>query len=343
MKPIYLITESDGFFGQRHMPWEGLDLDKVELHLGEEFKPVRVTWMQLANGEVCPHDSVILHSSSQQPEYKNFIDDILLYLLSTGNVLVPSIHATRSHENKGYQELHKRILGIPSLRSAYFAKVKEVETAKIGFPVVLKKLSGFGSSGVCMVKSPEEFRRAAKLKGGMPWTDLPLYWKRGLGHLFRRHVLRRKNLKPYGDYYAPMARCVLQEFIPQLSCDYKVLTFQKQIFLARREVRANDFRASGSGKIEWEQPPPGLLDFARATLDKFDEPFMSFDIAVDGKDFKLIEFQGTHFGPLIISAAPTYFVHQGSSWNQVANNTTLEAAVGLSLRNYLQRLHKRSQ
>lgn len=335
INPIYLVTESDGFFGQRHMPWEGLNLDEVEEHLGNEFKPIRVTWMQLANGEVCPRDAIILHSSSQQPEYKNFIDDILLYLESLGNRLIPSIHATRSHENKGYQELHKRLLGISSLGSTYFAKVKEVELEKIEFPAVMKNLSGFGSSGVSLVGSRKEFVSAGTPKGGMHWKDLPLYWKREVGYFVRKYLLRRKNLKPYGDYYSPIGRCILQEFVPKLDCDYKLLTFKNRIFVARRGVRSNDFRASGSGKIDWQAPPPGLLDFARATLEKFNEPYMSFDFAFDGMNFHLIEFQGLHFGPLLISVAPTYFVYQNGTWKEIDNKTTLESLIGSSLRDYL--------
>ena len=256
---IYLVTESDGFFGQRHMPWEGMNLDEIERHLGPEFKPTRVTWMQLANGEVCPRGGVIIHSSSQQPEYKSFIDDVLLYLESVGNQLIPSIHATRSHENKGYQELHKRLLGIPSLRSTYFAKIKELDVEKIKFPAVIKALSGYGSGGVNLVSNVTELVAAAKPKRSVPWMNLLSHWKRGLGYLIRKHIFRRNNLRPYGDYYSDLSRCVVQEFVPNLDCDYKVLAFRKRMFVARRLVHSNDFRASGSGSIVWEDPPSGLL------------------------------------------------------------------------------------
>src|ERR1041385_8224363 len=76
---VYLLTESDGFFGCRLMPWESMDVDVIKRMLSEHFSVRSITYAEIASGKVAPRDCVIVHSSSQQPEYKQFVDDVLLY------------------------------------------------------------------------------------------------------------------------------------------------------------------------------------------------------------------------------------------------------------------------
>jgi hypothetical protein len=334
---VYLLTESDGFFGQRLMPWESMDTGVLKRILSEYFSVIPATYAEIASGSVSPQASIVIHSSSQQPEYKQFIDDVLLYLHANGNRLVPSIHATRSHENKGYQELHRRLLGIQSPNARYVANPSDVDLGVIKYPIVFKDLSGFGSSGVKLVHSEEELREASAAERRLSWDEARRAIRTAIGNFIRTHLLRRKNLRPYGNYYEPMKRFVLQKYIPKLTCDFKVLAFQDRIFFAKRDVRPNDFRASGSGRFHFEDPPTGLLDFADELLRKFDEPYMSFDICYDGSMFHLIEFQGIHFGPLVLIQSPKHFQRRGGQWEECVGKVELEDIVGESLVAFLQR------
>jgi hypothetical protein len=336
-KEIYFLTASDGFFGQRAMPWESMDIDVLTKIFSEHFLVVRTTYAEIANGLVCPKNSIVVHSSSQQPEYKAFMDDVLLFLASNSNLLVPSIHATRSHENKGYQELHKRLRGIQTLKGIYAAKISEVDRAALAYPKVFKEVSGFGSSGVRLVSSEQELLKASVAEVRLTWREALKSVKWWLGYFVRRHILRRKNLKPYGDYYAPLKRFVLQEFVPNLQCDYKVLAFQNCFFVLKRKVRPHDFRASGSGRFQFEEPPEGLLDYAEELLRQFNEPYMSFDVCFDGAKFHLIEFQGVHFGPFTLLQAPKHFRRHSGQWEAAVGAVGLEHMIGESLVLYIQR------
>ena len=336
-REVYLLTESNGFFGQRLMPWESLDVGVLLGILSEYFTVVRVTYAELASGTVFPKNSIVVHSSSQQPEYKVFIDDLLLSLQANGNFLVPSIHATRSHENKGYQELHRRLCGIESPKACYAAKLSEINLGAINYPVVFKDVSGFGSTGVRLIHSEQELWDAAKMVLRLSWREKAKAIKCNFAYVVLKYILRRKNLRPYGDYYQALKRFVLQEFIPNLSGDYKVLAFQNRIFVLKREVRPNDFRASGSGRFHFDDPPDGLLDFAAGLLRKFDEPYMSFDICFDGSKFHLIEFQGLHFGPFTLTQSPKHFHRQDDRWIECIGKVELEAILGESLVVFLQR------
>lgn len=334
---IYLLTENCGFFGQRMMPWQSMDVDILVRILSNHFSVVRATYADVSSGIVCPKNSFVIHSSSQQPEYKQFIDDLLLYLQSCGNLLVPSIHATRSHENKGYQELHRRLCGVDLPKAIYASKFEELDLATVKYPVVFKDVSGFGSKGVKLIRSEQELRNAVVAEERLSMREAMRALKTAAGNLVRKHVLRRKNLRPYGEYYKPLKRFVLQSFIPGLNHDFKVLAFQERIFFLRRDVRPNDFRASGSGRFHFEDPPDGLLDFAEALLHKFEEPYISLDICFDGSNFYLIEFQALHFGPFTLVESQKHFRRKASKWEKCDGSVVLEEIVGESLVHFLQR------
>ena len=91
---------------------------------------------------------------------------------------------------------------------------------------------------------------------------------------------------------------IVQPFIPGLHGDYKVLIFGRKYYTLYRKNRENDFRASGSGffyDVPLEEHE-GLLNFARKITREIDFPIFGMDIAFDGKDYHLLEFQVIHLG-----------------------------------------------
>lgn len=319
------------------MPWESMDVESLTKRLSERFSLSRITYGQVANGLVTPERSIIIHSSSQQPEYKNYIDDVLLYLHARSNILVPSIHVVRSHENKGYQELHKRLRNIRSLRALYLCKSSDADTSEICYPAVFKEVAGFGSSGVSLVHSKSELERAGAGEVRLSLREAMKAIRTRLGYFVRKNLLRRKNLRPFGDYYRPLKRCVVQRYVRDLGHDFKVIAFQKRIFALERTTPPGDFRASGSGLFRFEYPPEGLLDFARRLLWQFDEPYMSLDICFDGSNYHLIEFQGAHFGPYTVMNAPSHFVWEDGRWSVSAERLELEEVIAESIIDFLDR------
>jgi hypothetical protein len=336
---IYLLTETDGFFGQRLMPWESIDVGHVTELLSADFNVERLSYYEIANGKAQPKGAVIVHSSSQQPAYKAYIDDVLLYLQASGNTLVPSIHTTRSHENKGYQELHKRLLHIEGPRAVYAVKPEEVEWADQRYPAVMKATSGFGSSGVRLVRSREEVLEQLAVQGAPTCKELAKRFKSHLGFWFRKLILRRHGLRPHGKYYDTLHQFVLQSFIAGLTFDFKVLAFQNRAFVLKRGVRDDDFRASGSGRFEFIEAPDDLLNYAHQLLRSFHEPYMAFDICFDGSNYHLIEFQGVHFGPYTLMKAPFHYVKGEAGWVLTRTSVALEEVIAESLRSFINAEH----
>ena len=70
----------------------------------------------------------------------------------------------------------------------------------------------------------------------------------------------------------------------------------------------DDFRASGSGNFNYDKVlPDGLLNFCNEIYKEFNIPSLSLDIAYDGNQYYLIEFQAVYFGTYTLEAAPYYF------------------------------------
>ncbi len=101
---------------------------------------------------------------------------------------------------------------------------------------------------------------------------------------------------------------VSQDFVPGLRGDFKVLRYGTRFYAIARKNRPDDFRASGSGVLdfrpeEWHDMTP-VLDSAWAWSECMASPFVSMDIGhapeTSGATPVLIEFQCVSFGPSAI-------------------------------------------
>ncbi len=280
--------------------------------------------------------SYIIYSSSQREEYKAYIDDII-YQLSKYNTLIPRYEILRVHENKGFQELFKKERGIESLKSAYFSTENDFlkYSGQIKYPVVFKKVAGSCSQHVYKVGSKEEVVGIFK-----KINRQHVFTRDNLGTLIDRWLNRSKYKQDYYAEVVPINRFILQEFVPGINEDWKVLVFDDKYYVLNRKVRENDFRASGSGKLFFIDPPEGLLDFSREIFNKLDVPFISLDVCHSGRKFFLLEYQGTHFGPYTLIKSTYYFKHNGKKWEKLVGESVLENEYARSIINYIHRKEK---
>jgi glutathione synthase/RimK-type ligase-like ATP-grasp enzyme len=94
---------------------------------------------------------------------------------------------------------------------------------------------------------------------------------------------------------------VVQDFVPGLDHDWKVLVYGEKLYVLRRGVRDGDFRASGSGKIAWpEAAPAAVLDLCWKLCRALDVPWLSVDVVTAGDSAHVIEFQVIYFGTLTL-------------------------------------------
>lgn len=328
-----IILTDNGMFPQTEVAWISIDIEYIRSFFVERKFIVDIyTYNDIVNCNVSIEKSYIIYASSQVPERKCFIDDVLNFLPKS-NILIPHYDMFRCHDNKGYQELYKKKIGLRGLEGEYYI---EFPNSIMRYPSVLKSVSGYGSVGVWKANNKKEYD-ALRL----------FFCKKSNYSLIKgwiRSILNLKidiDKKDYFDSFSK-SRIVVQEFISQLTYDYKVLIFDMKYYILKRSIRPHDFRASGSGL--WEFPEPQdvdvkLLDFVRDCFNRMDIPFVSFDVCEQMNNYYLIEFQGIHFGPVTMMNSNGYFSYE-KTWSFSYKHSILEEEFANSIYNYILRQKK---
>ena len=312
---ILVITGDRKFFGQTRKPWVSIDVDLLCQSLKkQDFEPEVVSYHDIINGKKRPQHTLIFYSFSQRANVRQFIIDMVRYLDDGTNLLVPSYDLLRCHENKGFQELFKKRYGISTLPAYYFSHPDQLADYDLNYPLVLKSPDGSNGKQVFLVRN-----KARLLK---IWHDhfsaLDLGTRLDLWR--RRHFRREKKYREYPNYsnaadyeqyrhyIVREQNFVLQQYVPNLKYDYRVLAMYDKYFVIRRMNRDNDFRASGAKKFVMNfDANPAMLDYAREIHEKAGSPYLSMDICESDSGFDLLEFQAIHFGINVIVKNKGYY------------------------------------
>ena len=223
--------------------------------------------------------------------------------------------------------------GLKTIRSWCFYSCENVrrilkkEGEQISFPLVVKTSSGAGSAGVILVHNQRELIKRIQKLGKISFSGGIISRKKKLRMQLGK--IKRKILGIKLPYQAlPREKMIMQNFIPNLKCDYKVLVFGEKYYILRRKVRNHDFRASGSGMLEFPENMTkqeySVLDLAKSAYEEFDNPFLSIDIAFDGVKCHMIEFQCLNFGPYTLQYSSRYYKYIDHEWKEIEKKSVLE-------------------
>ena len=341
-KELVILTARNRFFGQTRKPWSSIDVGKVAALFEQEGHQVEVyDFHQVFNENLNIENKTILYAFSQKENYREYIRDIM-YHLSKKNRIIPDYDLLKCHENKGYQEIYKREIGLNGLLANYYTSHKEIDTQKVSFPLVLKTTRGSNGKGVYLITGNDQLKKVLKkLKNTFDiFTHIDL---------FRRRYFRKKKFKDYPnysdlvDYYeykeylVHEMNFVLQQFVPNLDFDYRVLVAHDRYYVMKRDVKIGDFRASGSKIFSFDQEPDvGLLDFSSAIYEKFDAPFLSIDVLYNGTDYYMVEYQALHFGTSVVAKSKGFFTKTSGSWVFIKEKPVLESIFASTYHKYLQ-------
>ena len=271
-------------------------------------------------------EKIVIYQSAEDPslEYHSYIEDIVLGLTLAGARVIPDFPYLHAHHNKLFMEILRKTCGTPSinnLSSSYFGTFEDFLKAEVKYPLVAKPAGGAGSKGIKLIRTAKEAVRVLKQMSRSPLNKAML-----------SEIIHRLTVKKRIPYSIRRQKFVLQEFIPKLSHDYKVLVYGNRFYVLRREVRANDFRASGSGLLSFKRNlPEGLLDFALEAKGSFDTPNVSLDIAVVDGAFYLIEMQFIQFGPYTLEHSSYHWERQNDEWKFVESKSELEETFAESI------------
>ncbi|MBN1779544.1 hypothetical protein JW948_00320 [bacterium] len=339
---ITLLTWHDHFFGQTRKPWTGMNTERMKQVLtGHGFTVEEAGFHEIVNDPGRITDGIVFYTFHQKPNRRQYITDLIHHLNDGRCLLVPSYDLLRCHENKGFQELYKKKIGLDSLRAVYLSSYKDVADYSFDYPVVLKSVDQSNAKGVHLVHDEKELiRKIRHLDRTGTGTKIDL---------FRRRYFRGKKVYPgypeysnktdyitYSDYIQKERNFIVQEYLPGMTHDNRVLVMFDRYFVMQRLTRKGDFRASGTKKFDFDfETNPALLDYARELYGKFDAPFMSLDIAEHAGKYHLLEFQALHFGISAVKKNRGHYEYEAGSWRFVPGQYEIETVMMEALAKYL--------
>ena len=325
MRRVFAIIDYKGHFGSKWLstPYRsGYDLQKLQKYFKEydlyiEFKrPIDIRFSKEDwEGEI------VLITSSEEPglEYKRHLEDIAFGLEQCGAYIIPGLDFISVHENKirgailqnlkmnnSFRILDYNILGNYEELSQYCNSEQQK------YPCILKTPQGSKGTGVYFIKDQKQLKCIAR----------KISTKSKLLNRLKEKI-RKKRHKGYIQNSGYTDRFLLQEFVPKLQCDWKILIYGKSIFILRRNIKAGDFRASGSGvgyaagsnsvfPLQYLEPLYQFMLSLRV-------PNLSVDFGFDGKDGFIFEFQALYFGTSTQFKSKDYYQRTEGKW-EVQNN-----------------------
>jgi glutathione synthase/RimK-type ligase-like ATP-grasp enzyme len=343
MKNIFILTGYNHFFGQARKPWVSINTKLLIDELMEKGLYVKeYPFHRIVNSEIEIRDSIVFYTFSQRANLNSYIRDAINYLSKNGNILIPNLDLLYCYENKGYQESIKKNLGIENLQALSFSSKRELAEYNIDFPVVLKPIEGSCGKNIFLVNDNEKLIKCiSKIEPRMSILEK--------ADLFRRKYFRlnkkflgfddfnyKKDYLQYKDYISHETRFILQEFVPGLQFDYKIVIMGEKYYVTKRLNRKRDFRASGGGRFTYDfKATDELLNYAKHIFECFDTPCLSIDVGFGDNKFYLFEFQASHFGIVTMARNKGYYKMIHNNWEFVPNKIIFEKELASSLILYL--------
>jgi hypothetical protein len=194
----------------------------------------------------------------------------------------------------------------------------------VKLPAVIKPSAGAKGHDVAIAKDRRALRRAAKRLSRS--NSLHNLWWRGL------HFFDGRGFLPMSNY---RRKFLVQEYVPRLDGDYKVVIYWNRYFVLYRHNRLRRPTASGSGRFSRPYPPQMVLDFAESVMRSFSTPFMALDIGHAFDRCYLFEFQFVCFGQRTVEDASCYYERLDGKWAQVSCSPSLEQEFARSVDLYV--------
>jgi len=342
MRNIYLLTNHRGAFGNKYkvQPYHS-GMDKKMLT--NYFKKHNYNAIFMSPSEINFRDkkykqSIVLYTTTEDNKeyYKLYIEDIVLGLEAIGAKVLPSFIYLKSHHNKVFMEILRDIQDFELLNNIKTQKFGTLEEFQRHFKkgednVVVKMASGASSLGVFLGKGYDDLLSKVRK------ASRTFHLKKDI-----KEVLRKFKHKDYIPVSKHRNKFITQNFIPNLTNDWKILVYNDKYYIIERPVRKNDFRASGSGKEKYlfgdkVNIPEGIFDYAKAIYDKLNVPMLSIDIAYANNQFYTLEFQFTGFGTSGQQLSESYFLFNNNKWEAIYEKLELEQVYVDSIVGYLEK------
>ncbi|MGH1433683.1 MAG: ATP-grasp domain-containing protein [Lewinella sp.] len=223
----------------------------------------------------------------------------------SGKLVFPNHYTAWHFDDKVAQKYLFESLNIATPKSYVFYDLDSLKkfAEKTTYPIVWKLRGGSGSRNVKLIDSSKELINLGKKMLGRGVRDYDA-WD-GIKETLRRYRLGSKTnidvLKAIAHLIIPVryeksrgkawGYVYLQEFIPNNEADFRVIVIGDKAFAIKRFNRPGDFRASGSGYIEYDKSvfPDSLIKLAFNLSTKLKSQCIAFDFVYRGDEPLVVE------------------------------------------------------
>lgn len=245
------------------------------------------------------------HFSHSHPTDNELFHNVMNSLDKLGIKTFPNFDTRWHFDNKVAQKYLLEAVDAPLVKTFVFYDKEEafkfIETYPL--PIVAKLKRGAGSANVKLLKTKlQALKYIDKMfsKGENPvsktlenldykkrlakqYSKLELV-KKVFGYIKKNIKYRKYNQREKGYVY-------FQEFIPENNFDTRVIVVGEMAFAIRRLNKENDFRASGSGKIDYDvsKIDVNLIKKAFEINEKLKAQAVAYDFIYKNRESRLIE------------------------------------------------------
>lgn len=319
MKKIYLLTDYKGYFESKHNAIQyrsGMYKGLLEKYFKENDFEVNFLRFSDINFRTMNFDNQYVLYTSQEDagyHYKDYIEDIILGLQLQGAKLIPDYKYLRANNNKVFMEILRDQMNldfIKDIKSHHFGTIEELQNKidEFEFPVVIKSAGGAMSSGVYLAENKKDLVKQSNKISRTKYLYNEL-WDFG-------RSIKHKGYKRESKY---RKKFIIQNFIPNLRNDWKILVFGERYYILYRQVKCHDFRASGSHIFKFNNDsliPEGIFNYVEKVFNILNIPFLSLDVCFSEKTFYTTEFQALYFGKSTMEKSNGYFKKINGTWKK---------------------------
>lgn len=212
-------------------------------------------------------DALMWHHSQNNTKDLLIAKQILFALEHSGKVVFPDFNTNWHFDDKVAQKYLLELIQCPIPKNhVFYEKDIAINWAKnTSYPTVFKLRGGAGSFNVKLIRSFGEAKsiiNKAFSNGFSNYDALSAFKeiirKFRIGKASKINLLKSFVHLFIQPIYAKVAGrevgyVFFQEFIPNNDSDIRVIVIGDKAFAIKRNVRENDFRASGSGNIEYSK------------------------------------------------------------------------------------------
>ena len=270
-------------------------------------------------------NALMWHFTHIQFEQYAKAKEIIKYLEKSAIPVFPNYSSIFHYDDKIAQKPLLESINAPLIPThIFFNREDAIKWSNtINFPIVFKLSTGAGSSNVKLVHSESDAIKLINKSFGEGHSPLD---RKALFKDRIWHIKRDKNLKSILGFLKGVARLVIptkfeiisgkeknyvyfQDFIPNNNSDIRIIIIGKRAFAIKRNVREDDFRASGSGSIEYSKDlfDQRCIEISFNISKKLNFNCMAYDYVFDQLDNPLLVEISYGFNKNVYYPCPGYW------------------------------------